>query len=302
MPDVAVVIGNYQGEPLLPDCLASLETQTLRPREVLVVDGASSDRSVEVAEGLGARVLRRENRGLGHLYNEGAAATDAELVLLANNDVAFDERCVEELSAALAARPDAFAADPRQLDWSSERVIHARTALRRGPLLRTPIPGLVIDPFVAANDVVPTLNANAGAMLVRRELLLGLGSFDETFFLDYEDLDLCWRAWLRGWPSLYVPGATLRHKVGMSASPTVSPRRLAGSHANVLRFALKCLPPGPAARVVLGELLRLPRHPHPIGAALYRTARGLPGILRERRQLQPSSDLLARLLLQGREH
>ena len=51
-------------------------------------------------------------------------------------------------------------------------------------------------------------------MLVRRERLLELGGFDETFFMDFEDLDLCWRAWLRGWASVYVPDAVVRHRVG----------------------------------------------------------------------------------------
>ena len=51
-------------------------------------------------------------------------------------------------------------------------------------------------------------------MLVRRERLLELGGFDETFFMEFEDLDLCWRAWLRGHGSVYVPDAWLRHRVG----------------------------------------------------------------------------------------
>ena len=42
------------------------------------------------------------------------------------------------------------------------------------------------------------MSAHGAAMLVRRELLLELGGFDETFFMEWEDLDLCWRAWLRG--------------------------------------------------------------------------------------------------------
>ena len=127
------MIGNYAGEQLLPDCLASLEAQTVRPSEVLVVDGASADRSVEVAESLGARVLRRENRGLGHLYNEGARAAAAPFVLLLNNDVALDERCVELLAAALTADEAVFAADPRQLSWDGDRDVHARTTLRARP-------------------------------------------------------------------------------------------------------------------------------------------------------------------------
>src|SRR5687767_11724509 len=80
VPDVAVVIGNYQGEHVLDDCLASLETQTVRPAEVIVVDASSTDSSAEIAGRHGARFLRRENRGLGYLYNEGARAAGAEFV------------------------------------------------------------------------------------------------------------------------------------------------------------------------------------------------------------------------------
>jgi GT2 family glycosyltransferase len=296
MPDVAVVIGNYRGEHLLPNCLASLAAQTLAPGEVLVVDGASPDRSVEVAESLGAHVLRRENRGLGHLYNEGAGATAAELVLLVNNDVALDSRCLELLAAALAADGSLFAADPRQVDWEGRRDVKARTTLARGRLLREYIPSLHLDDNVPSSKTVPTVSAHGAAMLVRRELLLELGGFDETFFLEWEDLDLCWRAWLRGHGSVYVPDAWLRHRVGGATGTHDLARRLTSSHHNLLRFALKCLPARRAAAVFAGELLRLPAHPRTIGPALLAIARELPEILRLRRQTRPSQAHLDWLL------
>ncbi len=297
MTRIAVVVGNYNGASVLRECVVSLRAQTFAPAEIVVVDGASLDGSVAIAQELGVRVIETENRGLGHLYNLGARSTEADYVLLVNNDVSLDSRCVELLAQALEQDQTRFAADPRQLDWAGRETIHARTVLRRGGLLGAPIPGLTIDAVVEADEIVPTLTANAGAMLVRRSLLLELGGFDERFFMDFEDLDLCWRAWLRGWASVYVPQAFLRHEVGVAtaSSPEASPRRLASAHANILRFALKCLPPGPAARVVLGELLRLPRHPRPVGAALARTARSLPALARERRRLRPDPGLLARL-------
>ncbi len=288
MPDVAVVIGNYQGERLLPDCLASLERQTLRPHEVLVVDAASTDRSVEVAQGLGARVLRRENRGLGHLYNHGARAASSELVLLINNDVALDERCLELLAAALLADESIFAADPRQVDWGASRDIHARTTVARGRLVREYIPGLHLDHCVASAESAPTVSAHGAAMLVRRELMLELAGFDETFFMEWEDLDLCWRAWLRGLGSVYVPDAWLRHRVGGATGARELTRRLSSSHHNLMRFALKCLPAGAAARVLAGELLRLPAHPRLILPAALAVARELPEILLLRRRARPS--------------
>lgn len=288
MPEVAAVIGNYRGERLLPDCLASLERQTLKPSEVIVVDAASSDRGIELAERSGARVLRRRNRGLGYLYNEGARATSAELVLLLNNDVALDERCVELLAAALAADESLFAADPRQVDWEAGRDIHARTTLARGRLVREYIPGLHLDHCVPSAGIAPTVSANGAAMLVRRRLLLELGGFDETFFMEWEDLDLCWRAWLRGHGSVYVPGAWLRHRVGAATGASDFVPRFSSSHHNLMRFALKCLPPGTAGRVLLGELLRLPRHPRLIAPALLAVVRELGQIVRLRRRLRPS--------------
>ena len=81
MTDVAVVIGNHQGEALLPDCLASLRLQSQPPREVIVVDGSSTDDGVGVAEREGAHVIRCPNRGLGVLYNRGAEASTAPYVV-----------------------------------------------------------------------------------------------------------------------------------------------------------------------------------------------------------------------------
>jgi N-acetylglucosaminyl-diphospho-decaprenol L-rhamnosyltransferase len=298
MPEVAVVIGNWEGERVLGDCLASLAEQSLPPAEVVVVDASSADGSAALARSHGARVLLRPNRGLGYLYNEGARAMQADYVLCANNDVALERRCLELLAAALDEDPYRFAADPRQLDWSGERLVHARVTLRRGPLLRQPLPGFRLDLAVPSATIVPTVSANGGAMLVRRDRLLQLGGFDETMFMDFEDLDLCWRAWLRAWPSVYVPDAVVRHRVGAVTSRAMLQRRLVSSHHNLLRFALKCFTAREALRVVAGEVLRLPRHPRLVGPALAQVGRELPAILRERRTARASGDF-TRWVLDG---
>jgi N-acetylglucosaminyl-diphospho-decaprenol L-rhamnosyltransferase len=291
MADVAVVVGNHQGEDVLGDCLASLAAQSEPPAETIVVDGASTDGSRPLAEAAGARWIACENRGLGFLYNRGVEAAASEYVLLSNNDVAYDPRCLQLLREALDADGSLFAADPRQVDWEGTRLVHARSTLRRGPLFHELLPGLRLDLAAPADAVVPTLTANGAAMLVRRDRFLELGGFDETFFMDVEDLDLCWRAWLRGWGTVYVPDAWLRHRVGAVTTAAVLPRRLASSHHNLVRFALKCLPAREAATVVAGELARLPRHPRPIASALAQIARELPEIVRERRAVRPSRTL-----------
>ena len=294
--DVAVVIGNYQGEHLLPDCLASLNAQTQPPAEVIVVDASSTDASVAVAEGHDARVLRHPNNGLAFLYNRGADFATSSFVLFLNNDVALERDCIAQLASALADDPSRFAADAHQLAWDGQRTIHARTTLSRGRLVREFLPGLHLDSVAPAEGTVATVCANGAAMLVRRDLFNELGGFDETFFMEWEDLDLCWRAWLRGWPTVYVPSASLRHRVGAATGDDMTPRRQASSHHNILRFALKCLPAGATARVFAGELLRWPRYPRAIGRALAAVAVEVPEILRLRRTTRPSQALLDAML------
>jgi len=290
MADLAAVIGNYNGEAYLEDCVTSLRSQEPAPSEIVVVDGASTDGSVALSERLGVGVIRRPNLGLGHLYNVGVAATKAPYVFLANNDVALAPGCLKELRDALDADMGAFAADARQLDWSGARTIHARTTLTRGRMTREYLPGLHLDPNVPADRVLPTVCANGAAMLVRRDMFVELTGFDESFFMEWEDLDLCWRAWLRGWSSLYVPDAVVRHRVGAATTPALAPRRSASSHHNLVRFALKCLPWRTAARVVLGEFARLPAHPRAVASGLASVSVELPAILRERSRVAPAGD------------
>jgi GT2 family glycosyltransferase len=296
MAEVAAVIGNYQGEHVLRDCLKSLSTQTVPPVEVIVADASSTDASRGVAVDLGARFLTGPNLGLGYLYNLGARSTSCEYVLLSNNDVAYEPECLELLVTALEEDERRFAADPTQLDWAGARMIHARTTIRRGRLLREYLPGLHFEAAVPADALSTTVSASGASMLVRREKLLELGGFDETFFMDYEDLDLCWRAWLRGWPTIYVPDARLRHRVGAVTTAAVRPRRSASAHHNLMRFALKCLPWPNAALMVTGEIVRLPRHPRPIAVGLTSVVRELPDILRERRALRPNRRVFEELI------
>jgi hypothetical protein len=295
---VTAVIGNYNGEHLLGDCLESLAAQTLRPSAILVVDGRSADESCSVAESAGAIFLPRENLGLGYLYNQGVAASETEFVFLANNDIAADEACLERLVAVLEDDAMAFAADALQTSWDGRRTIHARTMLTKGRLLHEYLPGLRLDPNVPASEPAPTVCANGAAMLIRRSMFLELGGFDETFWMEWEDLDLCWRAWARGWSSLYVPAAVVRHRVGAVTSAAIQPKRSASSHHNLMRFALKCLPASAAARVLLGELMRLPAHPRAILAG----ARALfveAGEIRRYRNANPPSHRLLAAMLAG---
>jgi len=233
---ISVVVLNYNGAALLPRCLESLLAQDAEPLEILVVDNQSSDNSAEVvADYAQVRWLARGvNDGIGPGYNAGIAAASGEQVFCVNNDMWFDASCVRLLSERMG--PDVFSVDPTQLTYEGERVIHGAQQMYRDwrgwsrdlPLIR-------FDNLQVTDQPMEVVFACAGAFLVDKQKWQSLGGLDETFFMNYEDCDICWRAWMRGWRTLYEPGARVYHKVGGSADAQINQRSGASAPARPVR-------------------------------------------------------------------
>lgn len=67
-----------------------------------------------------------------------------------------------------------------------------------------------------AEENAPVFTATAASMLVRKTFFQMLGGFDERLPLGYEDVEICWRAWIHGWKTILVPQAVCWHRVGSS--------------------------------------------------------------------------------------
>src|SRR5262249_40598367 len=87
------------------------------------------------------------------------------------------------------------------------------------------------------DDHGPILAGSGCALLLRSTMLRKLGGFDSKYFLYYEDLDLCLRAWLAGFSVQYVPDAIVRHTMKVSDQPLLYNEYL--DHRNRLRTTLK---------------------------------------------------------------
>ena len=219
--NVAACIVTYNSERHLRPCLEALAAQTRQPRDVLVWDNASSDQSVALAEKLGATVLRAPvNVGFARAANELIARTTMKYVLLVNPDAHLGPRYVEELERAAEAdpavgsvtgkliRPPRSDGIPR-LDSTGHILFRNRVAANRGA--NEPDRGQYDTPG-------EVFGVCAAAALYRRAMLedvrLGSEYFDSTFFIYLEDVDLDWRARLRGWKAYYVPTAVADHERG----------------------------------------------------------------------------------------
>jgi GT2 family glycosyltransferase len=244
---VSAVIANWNGAHHLRICLPSLLAQTLKPLEIVVVDNGSSDDSEVVTRQFQARWLPlKRNLGLAPALNRGAEVAAGEILLFINNDMRFDPSFVAALAEALDQDEHIFATDGMQFNWDGSVRGHlaARLTKKRANVdsLVELVPGLY---FYRQEEAEHThvFMGSAACMLVRRGLFMRLNGFDARLPLGYEDAEICWRAWIHGWKTVYVPNAVCWHRIGASTRSSEGARlNFRGVLTGRLLFATKLLP------------------------------------------------------------
>ena len=246
-PAVSAIIVNWNGAHHLRTCLPSLLSQSFTSLEIIVVDNGSKDDSAEVAREFQARWLPLDrNIGLAPALNRGAAIAAGDFLLFINNDMRFDPGFVAALVKPLEKNEQIFATDGMQFNWDGNERMHlaARLAKSRpsGYSSAELVPGLR---FYAqeVNHETPVFMGSAACMLARRTLFQKLNGFDDRLPLGYEDVEICWRAWIQGWKTIYVPDAICWHRVGSSGHSQEGARfNFRGILRGRLLLATKLLP------------------------------------------------------------
>jgi hypothetical protein len=237
---ISVVVLNYNGKRYLDDCLSSLAAQTFRDFEVIVVDNASKDGSVEHIKSNFSwvrLVINKENLGFAGGTNSGIRAAVGELIFTFNNDARADRRLLEYLHKPMAdSKVGVCAAKMLLADGriNSTGICLSRSgaAWDRG----------MFEPDTGQYDAEEEVfGACAGAALYRKEMLDEIGLFDEDFFLYMEDVDLAFRARLAGWKCIYVPEAKVYHHHGGTAGAG-SDLSVYYGNRNVIWYAIKDFP------------------------------------------------------------
>lgn len=311
-PRLTVIVPNWNTRRFLGPCLESLRRQAFGDFEVVVVDSASTDGSVEFVEKHFPEVRTvalGENRGFSGAVNAGIRAADSELVVLLNNDTEQDPGWLGALVRAADANPQAGLFASKLVDFEDRRLLDgAGDALRRSGLPYRLGHGEVDRGQFDNQEYV--FGACAAAALYRRRLFGEVGFFDEDFFAYCEDGDLSFRAQLAGHRCLYVPDAVVYHVGGASTGGKRSPTATRLGTRNGLLLLAKNLPGrlawAYAPSIVLGQLSRLlvvSLSPGGLGAhlrGLDEARRLLPKTLGKREEIQGSrrvSDAYVRELL-----
>jgi GT2 family glycosyltransferase len=257
-PRVGVVTVTYNGLDHLGHFFAALEaTAGSDPvHRVAVVDNASTDASREWLAGKGVETLcLAENRGFASPNNLGIRhLADCEYVAILNNDTSVEPGWLLPLVEVLSEHPSAAMAGAVLTDWTGERLDFAG-----GILSYTGHAHHARDEDLPPRSLQPrkALFVCGGAALVRREVFLSLGGFDEDFFAYFEDVDFGWRAWLAGYEVWLVPRSRVRHRHQGTSSRLPFPPRMRLYERNALAAVIKNYGDDTVWRACAGSLLSL---------------------------------------------
>jgi hypothetical protein len=268
---VSVVIVNWNGRKYIQQCLTGLGNQTFRSFTVIFVDNGSSDGSLEwVSKNYPQiRIIAlKENCGFAKANNIALDQITTQYVSLLNNDAVPHPQWLANLINVLKGDPEAgFAASKMLFYHAPDRIDRAGDAFTTTGAAGLRGRG---KPSEAFNEREYVFGACAGAALYRTEMLRDIGFFDEDFFILYEDVDLSFRAQLRGYRCIYVPNALVYH-VGAGSIGEDSPTSVYFTHRNLEWVYIKNMPAGLMKQTIMLHLI------YDLAAFLFFMAKGRGG-------------------------
>jgi GT2 family glycosyltransferase len=218
---VYVVVLNWNGKEMLEPCLESLKKQT-HPAEIVLVDNGSTDGSVEFLEASfpDIHLLKKSiNHGFAGGVNIGikyAMKHGAEAVALFNNDAVAEPRWLKNLVEAMKTDDRVGIVTGRLTQMDK---IHLDSTGDFYTVWGMPFPRGRNQKAAGKYDIQEEVfGASGGASLYRVTMFEDIGTFDESFFAYYEDVDVSFRARLAGWKIIYTPKAVAYHHISATSS------------------------------------------------------------------------------------
>ncbi|MCU0501483.1 MAG: glycosyltransferase family 2 protein [Anaerolineae bacterium] len=245
-PDLSIIIVNWNTRELLRGCLAALtedgrrKTDSLSPPsvlrppssvEIIVVDNASADGSVEMVqrEFPDVRLILNEgNLGFARANNRGIAASRGRYVLLLNSDTVASPDALEMLVTFMDAHPEAGVVGPclRRPDGTAQPYAFGGDPTP-GYLLRRAISRLrgryLHDWGTTAIQEVDWVSG--ACLMARRAAIAQAGPLEEAMFMYFEDNEWCLRIRNAGWKVYYDPQAAIVHIGGQSLAKNPAARQ-----------------------------------------------------------------------------
>lgn len=263
--DVSVIVVNWNTRDILHDCLASVYSTTKNITfEVIVVDNASSDGSVDMIKSKFPNVMlieNVENHGFAAANNQGISIARGRFLLLLNSDTVILDNAIAKTVSFADTNPETAVIGCRVLN--PDRTLQP-TGFMFPSLLNMLLSTTYVYKLFPKNrffgrermtwwnrDDVRDVDVVTGCyMLVRKKAIEEIGLLDECFFVYGEETDWCYRFRQAGWKILFTPGAEIVHLGGQSSKQMASQMTLQvrGSilqfmhkHYSCLEYNLACI-------------------------------------------------------------
>lgn len=225
-PEISIVIVNYNGKSHLIDCLNSLNAQSFKDFEVIVVDNGSLDGSVDFIKNNYPQVRLVENkvnRGFCGGNNDGIRISKGKYLFLLNNDTVLDKDCIKVLYDFLSnSNKNCFAVFPKVLFYHAQSFINcAGVVWNYKHFWRDTRIGLVdIGQFKEPQKIFGSMFV---AVLLKKNIFEKMDFFDELLFTYGEDFDICYQSNLFKFDMYLVPQAVVYHKFRTSSQENINP-------------------------------------------------------------------------------
>uniref|UniRef100_Q3AQZ9 Glycosyl transferase n=1 Tax=Chlorobium chlorochromatii (strain CaD3) TaxID=340177 RepID=Q3AQZ9_CHLCH len=253
-PTVEIIIPHYRRRDMLERCLASLSRCPFYASpslSILVICNGTADAALQklIANYPTVKLLAlAENRGYAGGCNAGLQQSNAEYLIFLNDDTEHEADWLEALLAIAQSNQNIAALQPKILSLE-----HAKQGKRRfeyagaagGMIDKLGYPWCWGRTFFRVEtdggqyDKARNIFWASGvALCVRRSVALEVGGFDEDFFMQMEEIDLCWRIQLAGYPIYSAPSSVVYHAGGASLAEG-SAEKIYYNHRNNITMLLK---------------------------------------------------------------
>lgn len=258
MKKLSIIILNYNTQKLLKNCIESLVKAGVNSNfEIIVVDNASTDGSVEELQKLKSKIPNLviiendKNLGFAKGNNKAKDIVSSEHVLFLNSDTMVEkgsiEACIKYMDennkvGAMTCRIDL---PNGKLDKDARRsfitpwigLTHLVLKLDR-LFPKSKIFGKYWYGYISENTEHEVDALQGAFLLTRKKVLDEIGWFSEEYFLDGEDIDLCWKIKDKGWKIVYFPKVKIIHYKGASKGKFESGNEQDISFQDKVRFRI----------------------------------------------------------------
>jgi GT2 family glycosyltransferase len=244
-PNVSVIIVNWNGEQFLNQCLSALTNQTVKPYEIILVDNASSDGSIDIVRRFSNVRLIALDHNAGFAQGSNLAiketSSQSEWIAIINPDAFAESNWLEKLIAAALRNPE--------YDVFACKLLNARKAfLLDGAGDAYHVSGRVwrlgkdLPALEVPDSECEVFSPCAAAALYRKDVFSEANGFDEDFFCYVEDVDLGFRLRLLGYNCLFVPDAVAYHVGSTTTGSQHSDFAVYHGHRNLVWTYIKNMP------------------------------------------------------------